>query len=197
VSVRVTELSNPDLFLYVLWTLGATGKHVDIEDAVAEAYRIAPSKFAWRTRAIPSDRAGAQALLDIGKQHGKEFVMASKDRNLQLSSDAVAWVQANLDRLKAAVEDGVLAGAERPSQRPLVELESVEWVRSYAEGEDVDAGRVTFAHVLHLTPDASPRAWRERVATLRSAAQRSGRSRLSAFFERLEAEHPDWFGGQP
>ena len=193
----MTELSNPDLFLYVLWTVGATGKHVDIEDAVAEAYRIAPSKFAWRTRAIPSDKTGDQALRDIAKQHGKEFVMVSKNRDLQLSSEAVEWVQANLDRLKAAVADGVLAGSERPSQRPLVELESVDWVRAYAEGKDVNAGRVEFAHVLRLTPDASPRAWRERVATLRSATQRSGRSRLSAFFQRLEAEHADWFGGQP
>lgn len=192
----MAELSNPDVFLYVLWTVGATGQRVDFEDAVAEAYRISPSKFGWRTRAIPSDRAGAQALLDIGKQHGKEFVMASKDRSLLLSGDAVAWVQGNLDRLETAVERGVLAGAERPSQRPLVELESVEWVRAYAEGENVDKSRVKFAEVLHLTPDASRRAWQERVETLRSGAQRSDRSLLTAFFERLQVEHADWFGGQ-
>ncbi len=191
----MTEVSDPHFFLFVLWTLGATGTYVDFEDAVAEAYRMAPSKFGWRTRAIPSDKAVDQALRDISKRFGKGFVMVSKNRDLQLSSEAVEWVRANLNRLQAAVADGVLAGHEKPSQRPLVELESVDWVRAYAKGADVDAGRVKFAAVLHLTPDAANQAWQDRVGTLRSAAQRSGRILLLDFLGRLEAEHPDWLGG--
>lgn len=191
----MTELSNPDLFLYVLWKLGATGQYIDLEDAVAEAYRLAPSKFGWRTQQFPSDKTGEQALRDIAKQHGKEFVLVAENRHLQLSGEAVEWVQDRLDMLQMSVEKGVMAGSERPSQRPLVELESVDWVRAYAKGVEVETGRINFAHVLHLTPDAGVRSWRERVNTLRSAAQRSQRSVVLDFLDRLEAEHPDWVGG--
>jgi hypothetical protein len=46
---HVTELSNVDVFVYALWRLGAVGHYIDTEDAFQEAYKLAPSRFSWRT----------------------------------------------------------------------------------------------------------------------------------------------------
>ncbi len=189
--------TNPDLFMYCVYRAGGVGRYVDIEDVFEQAYKVAPSRFGWRSKSYPSDKAADQALRDAlkDKREGKDLILLSPNRQgLQLTAEGVAWVQNRLVEFERLVEDRASAGHERASQRYLVALESNGLVQAYAEGKEALAGRRQFADLLRLTPDADPRAWRERLESYRSAAQRSGRDLVLRFCERLEAEHPDWFG---
>lgn len=189
----MTEVGNPELLLFSLWRLSAVGKYVEIEDIFQELFTIAPSRFSWRTRKLPSDKIGDQALRDAYKKHGKGLILASKDRNsLQLTADGVRWVQERLDQFQALVEDGAPPAA-RGSHRALSVLEAHPLVKEYASGGDAsDISRLQLAGVLRLTPDADGRAWRERVETYKSAAQLAGRDLVLRFLKRLESDHPDW-----
>lgn len=187
------EIGNTELLLFSLWRLSAVGKYVEIEDIFQELFTIAPSRFSWRTRKLPSDKIGDQALRNAYKKYGKGLILASKDRNsLQLTAEGVQWVQERLEQFQDLVEDGA-PPPSRGSHRALTLLENNPLVRSYATNEGAEGpSRIQLAGALRLTPDADGRAWKERVETYRSAAQMAGRDLVLQFLKRLEAEHPDW-----
>lgn len=188
----MNDISNSELLLFSLWRLGAVGRYVEIEDIFQELFKIAPSRFSWRTRALPSDKIGDQALRDAHKKYGKGLIIASKDRNaLQLTAEGVEWVQARQAQFQEVIEEGAPAGPARSSQRALISLENHPLVRAYAAGGDVGVSRLQLAPLLRLTPDADGRAWRERIETYKSGAQFANREVLLAFFRRLEDEHPE------
>lgn len=189
----MTEIGNPELLVYCLWRMSAIGKYVEIEDIFAELFHIAPSRFSWRTRALPSDKIGDQALRDAKKKYGDGLILASKTRaGLQLTAEGVAWVRDRLSEFEAIVEEGAPAGPARPSQRALVALENHPLVQAYASGENLELSRLQLAPLLRLTPDADGRAWKERIESYKSNAQLASRDVVLKFLRRLEAEHADW-----
>jgi hypothetical protein len=195
-DAKVGDTSNPELIVYCVYRRGGVGRFVEIEDVYEEAFEIAPSRFGWRTKHLPSDKAATKAMQDAsrGRRLPTGLLLFSPNSyGVQLTAEGVAWVRERLEAFEALVDAKAPAGYERASQRHLVALERSEVARRYAAGEDVTATRARFADLLRLTPDADGRAWRERLETYRSAATHAGRAVPLAFLARLEAEHPDWF----
>jgi hypothetical protein len=193
---QMAETSNPELIVYCVYRCGGIGRFIEIEDVYEEAFRVAPSRFGWRTRNIPSDKAATKAMQDAsrGRRLPKNLLLFSPNSyGVQLTGDGVSWVRARLAGLEELVASKAPAGADRHSQRHLVALERSELAQAYARGEAIEATRVRFADLLRLTPDADGRAWRERLESYRSAAQQAERQMPLTFLARLEREHPDWF----
>jgi hypothetical protein len=195
---HMAETSNTELIIYCIHRCGGVGRFVEIEDVFEEAFRVAPSRFGWRSRNLPSDKAADQALRDALKGRGvprdPHLLILSPNRvGIQLTAEGVAFVQQRMPHFEGLVVNKAPAGSDRPSQRHLVALERSEIVRGYAAGDEMEATRVRFADLMRLTPDADSRAWRERLESYRSAAQQAGRQMSLDFLARLEREHPDWF----
>jgi hypothetical protein len=192
----MAETSNPELIVYCVYRCGGIGRFIEIEDVYEEAFRVAPSRFGWRTRNVPSDKAATKAMQDAsrGRRLPKNLLLFSPNSyGVQLTGEGVSWVRERLAGFEQLVASKAPAGSDRPSQRHLVALERSELAQAYAAGEAIKATRVRFADLLRLTPDADGRAWRERLETYRSAAQQAERPMPLAFLARLEREHPDWF----
>jgi hypothetical protein len=196
-DAHMAETSNPELIVYCVYRCGGVGRFIEIEDVYEEAFRVAPSRFGWRTRAIPSDKAATKAMQDAsrGRRLPKNLlVFSANSYGVQLTGGGVSWVRERLEAFEELVTSKAPAGSDRHSQRHLVALERSELAQAYARGEQIEATRVRFADLLRLTPDADGRAWRERLESYRSAAQRAERQMPLTFLARLELEHPDWFG---
>jgi hypothetical protein len=191
------ETANPELILYCIYRRGGVGRFIEIEDVYEEAFKIAPSRFGWRTRSLPSNLAAAKAMQDVTRGRRRLprglVLFSPSSYGVQLSAQGVAWVRERLAHFEQLVAEKAPAGSRRASQRHLIALERSELARAYAAGEDVPATRARFADLLYLTPDADSRAWRERLETYRSAAQEAHRRIPIDFLLRLEREHPDWF----
>jgi hypothetical protein len=193
---HMVETSNPELIVYCVYRCGGIGRFIDIEDVYEEAFRVAPSRFGWRTRNVPSDKAATKAMQDAirGRRLPRKLLLFSPNSyGVQLTGEGVSWVRERLEGFEELVASKAPAGSDRHSQRHLVALERSELAQAYAAGERIEATRVRFADLLRLTPDADGRAWRERLESYRSAAQRAERQMPLNFLARLEREHPDWF----
>lgn len=192
----MADTSNSELIIFCVYRCGGVGRFIEVEDVYEEAFKVAPSRFGWRTRHIPSDKAASVAIRDAsrGRRLPKGLLVFSPSSyGVQLTGDGVTWVREHLEMFEALVETKAPAGTQRSSQRHLIALERSELAKAYAAGEDVETTRVRFADLLRLTPDADGRAWRERLETYRSAAQQAGRQMPLDFLARLAREHPDWF----
>jgi hypothetical protein len=195
-AAPMAEASNPELIVYCVYRCGGVGRFIEIEDVYGEAFKVAPSRFGWRTRNQPSDKSASAAIRDAtrGRYIPKGLLLFSPNSyGVQLTAEGVAWVRDRLSAFEVLAAAKAPAGSERASQRHLVDLERSEIARAYAAGEDVSATRARLADLLRLTPDADGRAWRERLETYRSAAQQAERRLPLDFLARLERDHPDWF----
>jgi hypothetical protein len=195
---HMAETSNPELIVYCVYRRGGVGRFVEVEDVYEEAFKIAPSRFGWRTRGVPSDKAATKAMQDAsrGRRLPRNLLLFSPNSyGVQLTAEGVAWIKERLTHFEELVENKAPATTDRASQRHLISLERNEIARAYAAGDDVSATRARFADLLRLPPDADARAWRERLETYRSAAESAQRKIPLDFLARLEREHPDWFGG--
>ena len=190
------EINNYEILLYSIWRVGGAGEFVDLEQVYEEAWRIAPTRFGWRSRQYPSDYIADRALRALLRDEKltRRILVSPNRQALQLSAEGVDWVEQNLSRFDRSAEETGAGARGRGAQRHLVALEKQKLVQAYASGEDVTTSRARFADLLRLTPDADPRAWRERLETYRSAARQADRVLVLRFCERLETEHPDWFG---
>lgn len=190
----MSDTSNLHIFLYCLWRLDGASRYVELEELVEECWRVTPSRFGWRSRPYPSDKAGDQALRNLLKEDElKDLILVSGKRSLRLSAEGVAWVRQRLsafERLAAR-----RAPSKRlPSQRHLVELEQSAIGRSLLTGHELQSSRAQVADLLRLTPDADIHAFQERLAAYRSDAELGAREDALTILNRLAASRPEWFG---
>jgi hypothetical protein len=191
------EISNSDLMLYALHRRDGAARQVDLEDLYEQCWELFPSRFGWKHKAHPSDKAGDQALRDLMKSERlKSLLRLSADRSsVRLTAEGVSWVRERLESFEQLV--GASAPSQsRPSQRHLIELERSEIGQSLLGSGESTASRPQVADLLHLTPDADARTFRDRLESWRSDAELSRRQDALKVLNLLESKHPDWFGGR-
>jgi len=190
-----TELNNQDIFLYALYRLGGAGQYVDVEDVVQECWRLSPTRFGWRKLQYPSDRTGWAAVGHI--ENGRSDLMMKTPNGLgrQLSAGGVEWVRARMSSFeRLASEETRAPKTRRPSFKIVAEASQHPWAASYLSGDrSKQLGKLAAAGLLRCAPDSPRDVWRQRLATLRSAAADNERSDILELLENIERSHPDWF----
>ncbi len=188
------ELSNPDIFAYALFRRDGAGQFVDVEDILQECWRLSPSRFGWRTKQFPSDRKGWHALSDLEAAYPDLMMKTANGLGRQLTAEGVRWVR---DRLDVFNELGALKTrapkTRRPSFRILSELEKQSWVRRFLDGERTEISKVGAADMLRCAPDSPKAVWRQRLATLRSAAADNERPDIMHLLDYIERQNLEWF----
>jgi hypothetical protein len=193
----IESISNPELMLYALHRGGGSARQVDLEDLFEHCWRLFPSRFGWKRKSYPSDKAADQGLRDLMKtEELRPLLRMSSDRSsARLTAEGVAWVRERLQSFEALVGEGA-PSRSRPSQRHLIDLEQSEIGRSLLADGPTTATRAQVADLLRLTPDADTRTFSDRLQGWRSDAELAQRQTAIDILTRLEAAYSDWFEGR-
>jgi len=187
------DVANTELVLLAMLLSGAGDEFTDIEDIAAEAFRLSPQRFGWRTKPYPSDKIVVQAVADLEAKH--------KDRLTLRGAEKVATRMLTADGRKAALAVGSkMAGhkfsdvpavlshfrspgqdapAPAPAERRRVQAELSELRRHRAyhvwadEGGDLSSlERWELLDALSCLPDAPRWGVRQQVENLTALAER-------------------------
>jgi hypothetical protein len=136
------EPNNAEILLYAVWRADGVGGFADIEKIYETAYKIAPSRFGWRSRPFPSDYSADRALrLVLRSPEFSSLLLVSENRQgLQLTAEGVAWVRENEARFAGATKHAGPGARGQQTHRRMVALERDQIAQSYAAGEEVGGG---------------------------------------------------------
>jgi hypothetical protein len=190
------DISNPELMLYTLHRGGGAARQIELEDLFEQCWQLFPSRFGWKRKSYPSDKAADQGLRDLMKAvELRPLLRLSADRSsARLTAEGVSWVRDRLDSFDRLVGAGA-PSQSRPSQRHLVELEHSDIAAALIGGDAKTATRAQVADLLRLTPDADARAFRDRLESWRSDAELAQRRTAIDVLARLETAYSKWFEG--
>jgi hypothetical protein len=189
-------LNNRDIYIYALYRLQGAGQFVDVEDIYVECWRLSPSRFGWRKHDYPNYKTAAKAQQEIERAQPELLLKTADGLGRQLTDQGMTWVRDRLSDLQRLERGMTRAPAVRSvSHRSIVELEKHGPVRSFLAGQSIELSKIEVAQLLKCAPDSRASVWRERLATLRSAAADDERPDLIRFLDSIELIHPEWFGG--
>lgn len=188
-------VTSTDVFLWALYELGASEAFVDVEDAMILAFELAPKRFSWRTRDdLPDKLKGNMALHGADVQTPKLLIKSGSDKR-RLTAEGQQWIEANFERLATALRGDRVIDAPKAhrSSRRLSEIQRSGLFMTWQENGALPSEKWRFAEMLRCAPDSAQVVWRDRVATLRSAAYSAAEDDVLKFLDQLTSEHPDWF----
>lgn len=160
--------------LSVLAQLGGSERFVDIEEVTLGAYRIAPSRFSWRTRPdLPSTENVRWALVHAKARDVGLVVQSTDGQSWKLTADGVAFVRKHADDLARANLPPANIGKEtgRASER-VGQIRRHPLYRDHQQGTPiVDRQRHEIADLLITPPDAPKTLVMRRLDAARAAAE--------------------------
>jgi hypothetical protein len=188
------ELSNQDIFAYALYRLQGAGRFVDVEDVFVECWHLSPSRFGWRKHKYPNYKVASKAQRDFEKSHPELLLKTPNGLARQLTAEGVDWIRNRLSDFEGLASGNTKApAARRPSRKVITELLAEPLVRAFLDGKSVELNKVQVADLLHCAPDSPRAVWKQRAATLRSAATDNESVDILKFVEYLQRSHPEWF----
>ena len=188
-------ITNSDVFLWALFELGGADAFVDVEDVFLRAFKLAPMRLSWRTRAdIPDLKKCSKALRDIEANKPGLLVKQGSDFR-RLNVDGQQWIEDNFDRLAEALGSDRIVKPPRArfSSRLVSEATRSDVFQQWTSQCVLAEEKWQFAELLRCAPDSSRTLWHSRLETLRSAAYSAGRTDLLEFLDALAVKRPDWF----
>ena len=192
------EIANWEIFIWALAELGGDVSFVDIEDVSVECFKIAPARFAWRTRAdLPDYKKCAKALQEAEVRRPSMLVKTRDAFGRQLTAEGQKWVRENSLRLSALLRTGtpVPEPKRRPTSRMLAEIERSQPFAVWSATAAVPQEKWRMAEVLRCSPDSSPATWKDRLESARAVAYSANSNNILRFLTEVAEAHPDWFGG--
>ena len=192
------EIANSEIILWALSELGGNAEVLDVEEIFLKSFQLAPKRFSWRTRPdLPDYKKMSKALQEAEAKWPTFFVKTADGLGRQLAVDGQRWVKNNANR-----RHGLLAGdipiqepRQRPRSRMLAEVEKSAVFALWQANDSIPNEKWRVAELLRCSPDSATRIWRERLESLRAAANAAEREQLLAFLDQLANEHSEWFGG--
>ena len=194
----VEEIPNWNVVLWALYELGGSDDFVDIELVFSRCFDLAPQRLSWRTRPdLPDFKKCAKALQEAEARRPSLLVKTGDTFGRQLSVHGQKWIDANAKRLRAQLKSGqvVQEPKRRPRSRMLAEAEQAPVFAEWRVEQAAPIEKWKMAELLRCSPDSNVAVWRNRLATLRAAANAADRRDLLKFLDVVAATHTDWFGG--
>ena len=192
------EVANWEIFLWALYQLGGSSQFVDIDDVSLECFKIAPSRFGWRTKPeLPDYKRCTKALQEAEARRPKMLVKTHDSFGRQLSAEGQKWIEMNGRRLSQILKSGVPVPAPkiRPSSRMLAEIERSDPFVLWTETGTIPQEKWRMADILRCSPDSSIETWSARLESARAVAHSAEKKNILRFLNEVAIVHPDWFGG--
>jgi len=197
-KVTTAELTNQDIFAYALYRLQGAGKFVDVEDVFVECHHLSPSRFGWRKHNYPNYKVASKAQRDFEEAHPELLLKTPNGLARQLTAEGVAWVRERMIEFeRLAAGETRAPKTRRTSFRVVAELLRSPTVRNYLNGSPIELNRLEIAELFNCAPDSPPATWRQRLASVRAAAEDNERPDVLAFLNHVSNAVPEWFGEEP
>jgi hypothetical protein len=192
------EIANWEIFLWALAQLGGDTQFVDIEEVSMECFKIAPARFAWRTRVdLPDYKKCTKALQEAEVRRPSLLVKTGDTFGRQLTAEGQKWIKENTHRLSALLRTDlrVPEPKRRPSSRMLSEIEKSQPFIVWSQTGAIPQEKWRMADVLRCSPDSNPQTWKDRLESARAVAYAANNNTIVRFLTEVAKTHPDWFGG--
>ena len=192
-----SDVTNVEIVLAVLDELGGATKFVDIEDVALGSYELAPDRFGWRTKKMPSRERVRMALVHANeheqKRTGAVLVIQNKDLTAwKLTALGVAFVRENAPRTKKATGRGrAVPNAQSATARRVREIRRHGAFGRFLHGTPVaEMERFELADLLLCPPDAGVTGVQRKVDSAKAAALDVGDEQVVRFLDEVAKEVP-------
>jgi len=184
------RLANHELAVYCLSTAGGATQHLDTEQVAVLCWRLAPTRFSWRTYPeYPDKDTVRSALSDAKKAKYGHLVDGDSFHGWTLTSEGVAWVRAHQSALQQLEAGPTRSSVSQINDTLLQRLRAhpllAEWQRGAAAPTRYDIADVT-----QLTADAPLKLVEQRLGELENTAVFAGDSNMKEFVEWLRSQLP-------
>jgi hypothetical protein len=194
-EMKANEISNVDVAVYILATLGGAEKTVYSEHIAAKCYEVAPARFSWRLpdyreKGWPDKYVVKTALEDAKKDEygalvdGAYALDVAKD-GWRLTTKGAVWFKENRDRVERqmGLHTEHSSVPKRDAQRFLRQMHGESLYRAYCKGGLDGATRFAFTDMLNCSPDASEDAVVSKFKRLRAMAELVGDREIVVFLD--------------
>ena len=187
-----------EVFLWALYQLGGDSQFIDIEDIFLECFRIAKTRFGWRTKPdLPDYKKCAKALQVAEVRHPRMLVKTQDALARQLTAEGQIWIERNKMRLSRILQSGLQVPElkSRPTSRMLADIERSEPFLLWTQTGKIPQEKWRMADVLRCSPDSSTATWTNRLESARAVAYSAEKKHILRFLDEVASMHPEWFGG--
>jgi hypothetical protein len=188
---EIEMLSDIDIAVYALYTLGGWQERIHTEDIALRCYELAPSKFSWvKYPQFPDLTPTRFALGDAKKLKYGTLIKGESERKKtskniggwMLTANGVEWVKTNKERIEEYLGRQIPTGDRLPADRKLKELLGSVAFRKFREyGEKADISHAEFAESLVCTVNAKAEVLNERLDQLHSIAEERKRDDVKSY----------------
>ncbi len=198
--MKVNEISNVDVAVYILATLGGAEKTVYSEHIAAKCYELAPARFSWRLpdyreKGWPDKYIVKTALEDAKKDEygglvdGAYALDVAKD-GWRLTTKGAMWFNENCTTVEKQMGFRTQHSSvpKRDAQRFLKQMHSQLLYQAYSKGGFEGATRFALTDMLNCSPDASEDAVISKFKRLRATAELVGDSEIVAFLDACKSK---------
>ena len=180
------RLSNLEVAVIALHRIGGMSERKDGEAVAIECHALAPERFGWHSRDIPSDYKAREALGDAKKPKNGGLVRGGNTEGWLLSEAGAERVA----RLSAQVPDelisgGLLLGLEQ--RRELDRLAGHRLFSAWNDGAD-SASEIEVADAAGLLPDAPKQRTRRRLEQLSGIARGAANEQMQEYVAWLTSQ---------
>lgn len=201
-------LTNVDITVFALASLGGGGKKVFTEDIAAKTFELAPERFSWKTYPEYPDLEVARiALMDarkekhgilVGGRYGRASAVQAGDGWI-LTPKGVEWYEKNHERIRKALkvaESRTSPVARSRASKDLKRVRASGMFKNFRKTKGVsEAKPYEFTDLLEASLDTSPVWLRERINTLKAQAAEAKDEEILEFINTCEKEFSDLFRG--
>jgi hypothetical protein len=187
--------NNSDLLVWACYQCGGFDRWIDVEELYLRAFELAPKRLAWRTREdLPDYKKCAKALqeLEDPKRSDHLGLIAKQTQYLRkLTLAGKEWCEKYHDALTALYGGGIVPAS--PSQDPsrlIRHVQSTAAFASFKRTGSVDCEMWQIAESLRCLVDSSRSIWMARIDAVASAAERTARTDMLQFAQRLRDTLP-------
>jgi hypothetical protein len=198
--MKTVELSNVDVAVYILASLGGAEKTIYSEHIAAKCYEAAPARFSWRLpeyreKRWPDKYIVKTALEDAKKDEygalvdGAYALDVARD-GWRLTTKGAIWFKENGERVERQLGLTAQHAAvpKREAQRFLKQMQGQSVYQAYRKSGLGDITRFAFTDMLNCSPDASDDVVISKFKRLRATAELVGDLEIVGFLDACKSK---------
>ena len=188
---------NSDIMAISIWKAGGADRFIDVEDAYAVCWELAPQRFSWRTRRDLPALDMLSAVLR-GLTSRTDLLVRQGSHKVRLSSSGIEWVQTHeelIARVLGSNSEKITFSANHATRR-LDRLRKSGLYKKWTTTSEVSTEKWELAAALRCSPDSPSNIWVQRLETLRADAKFTDDREMTDFIGALGKKHQEWFGGE-
>jgi hypothetical protein len=198
---KTDEITNVDIVVYALATLGGAERTVSSEVIAAKSHELAPARFSWRRpeyreKGWPDKYIAKTSLEDAKKRdygslvEGVYALDLSKD-GWMLTPEGAKWYRENRERIESALKVRQTIVPRKHADRFKRHVRAQSLFVQFVSTRSVDAEySYAFTDMLNCSPDASPEVVALKFRRMKAMAELIQDPDITAFLTACEASFP-------